>query len=143
MSYKFEGSKYEETKGMDIKDIAKLVRADIKKVFPDVKVSVRIDRYSGGQSLDVTIKEAPYFVNNPERIKAQTNSDGSINWQRDISRFANYSEAGTQLIKGIESILNQYNFDDSESQVDYFRVRFYSSVRLGRELEESERARSV
>lgn len=88
------GSKYEETKDLDIAEVAKLVRKDLAALKLPVKPSVRISRYSGGQSLDVSVK----MERNPE------------------------------VAKKIRAILDSYNFDESDSQSDYFCVRFYGHV---------------
>lgn len=36
------------------KEVAKIVRADLKRLYPGVKFSVRTDNYAGGASIDVT-----------------------------------------------------------------------------------------
>lgn len=135
---KFEGSKLQETKNMDIKEIAKLVRKEIKAKFPTIKTSVTIDRYSMGQSLDVRILEVPFQVVNPEHVKECFNADGSYN-NMSTPRASRLTEAGKNLIETIEGIVNQYNFDDSDTQTDYFHKRFYSSTQLAHSLEESQR----
>lgn len=104
-NYQTVGAKYEEVENMDIKDIAKLVRKDIKEAFPNTnyKFSVRIERFSMGRSLKV-------YVNNtglmPRSVQAST------------------------IESKIQEIVDQYNFDDSDWLSDYSHVNFYSSVRL-------------
>jgi hypothetical protein len=100
MAYHTIGAKYQQVKDMDIADIAKLIRQDIKEQYPAAsKSSVRIERYSMGQSLYVVIKGIN--ATHAERVK-----------------------------KGIKQIVEAYNFDDSDSMTDYFHVNFYSDVRL-------------
>ncbi len=48
------GNKYEQFKSMDIKEIAKFIRNDLKQ-FKDCKFSVSIQRYSGGRSVHVKL----------------------------------------------------------------------------------------
>ncbi len=48
-----------QTVYVDTKDTAKLVRAKLKKVFPQTKFGVKISRYSGGSSIDVTWTDGP------------------------------------------------------------------------------------
>lgn len=103
MSYHTIGINYEETKDLDIKEIAKLVRRDIKQAYPTFKTSVRIERYSMGQSLNVTIQ-------NTDTIRR--------------------SEAANAIEKAIKNIVDAYNFDDSDSASDYFHVRFYSHIKV-------------
>ena len=44
---------------LSARDTAKLVRAALKKAFPDQKFSVRSDTYSGGASIDVSWADGP------------------------------------------------------------------------------------
>ena len=44
---------------IDVVDVAKLVRRSLKKNFPDIRFSVRSERYSGGASILVTWREGP------------------------------------------------------------------------------------
>lgn len=50
-------STYVPPRWIDTRDVAKLVRAFLKREHPGVKFSVRIDRYAGGSSVRVS---APY-----------------------------------------------------------------------------------
>ena len=44
---------------IDVVEVARLVRCSLKKNFPDVKFSVRSNRYAGGASIHVTWKAGP------------------------------------------------------------------------------------
>src|SRR4051794_8243529 len=44
---------------IDTRDCAKLVRMKLKTEFPGTKFSVRIDRYSGGSSVNVSWTDGP------------------------------------------------------------------------------------
>ena len=57
-----KGSKYQVTKDLDIVEIAKLVRKDIKVKLPAIKTSTRVDKYSMGCSINVEILEAPIVL---------------------------------------------------------------------------------
>jgi hypothetical protein len=94
------GSKYEEVKGMDIKDIAKLIRADLKRELPELKTSVRIERYSMGRSCNVHVTMDKYPTHE----------------EQDPIRTT------------IRKITDQYNYDNSDPMTDYFNVSFYSNV---------------
>lgn len=48
-----------ERHSIDTADVAKLVRKDLKEHFPKVKFSVRIERYAGGSSINVSWKNGP------------------------------------------------------------------------------------
>ena len=45
------GAKF--NKDLDVADVAKLIRKDLKAAFPAAKFSVRIERYSMGQRINV------------------------------------------------------------------------------------------
>ncbi len=105
------GSKYEETEDFDIKDIAKLVRKEIREKvkggeFPQGKYSVRIDRFPGGQSLDVDIT----LLDTKSTKKAR--------------------KTEKDLIKNVESIVNQYNFYAGNAMIDYWFGRFFDKVQV-------------
>jgi hypothetical protein len=118
----FIGSNYEKTKNMDIKEIAKLIREELDIYFSDWKFSVKISRYSGGQSLTVYIKDMPYTPFSEEVDLAYKNNTQSRN---DL-----YNQKYLKDYKKIQSIVDQYNMDDSDVQTDYFHSRFYGFVNL-------------
>lgn len=120
------GSKYKS--GLDITEIAKLVRADIKAAIaegslPKLKTSVRISRYSGGQSLDVCVTDCSVDVINDAYV--------AFELEHGINVY-NPERWNTQVGKNIDSrlrsIVEQYNYDRSDAQTDYFDVNFYSEV---------------
>lgn len=117
MKINTEEQKGEETKNFNIKDIAKLVRKDLKETFgKDFKFSVTISHYSMGQSLNISILTSPRNYLNPIRVK-DTNSDESI-----------YIKEGFEVLDKVESIVNQFNYDNSDSMTNYFDVNFYSNI---------------
>lgn len=101
--YHTVGSKYEETENLDIKEIAKLVRKDIKSAFPTFKFSVTIERYAMGQALHVVAKDT------------------------GIDR---HTEEGKAFVQALRQITDQYNYDDSDTMQDYHHVRFYCHPRI-------------
>lgn len=131
------GAKYDHTHTMDIADIAKQVREDIKlarkiaklTVEPgalatrdalanapaQMKFGVRISRFSGGCALDVRIKNVP-----ADWWTERTDDRG------DTGKFA------TAALKGVaaelKQIMDAYNHDGSDLLTDYFDVRFYGHV---------------
>lgn len=132
----FVGSRY--TSGQDIADIAKILRAEFRlrrkmaKKTPDtnptapaildpigdlpddIKISVTIDRFSGGQAIDIRLKNVPDDWFTTEQ------------WHGHPTRRA------TPRLKAVAQELNNavqaFNFDGSDSQIDYFHVNFYSHV---------------
>lgn len=125
--FKWEGAKFHETRNMDIAEIAKLIRKEIREKHKGVKCSVRIDRFAGGQAIRVTIKEAPFRCFNP---LYDNGTDSGRDWLTPEARA---------LVKSIEAIRAQYNFDDSDGMVDYFHVRYYGSTEIDWALKKAER----
>lgn len=62
----WKGEKYETTKDLSTTEIAKLIRKEIKECFPNIKVSVRTQYFSGGSSIDVYITNAGFKPINPQ-----------------------------------------------------------------------------
>lgn len=102
-TYKFEGSKYRETRDLPMIEICKLVRADLKEVYPDFKFSVRKGMATYTSTLDVYVKNYP-------------------------PGYEPGSEPAKEMIKEVKTIVNAYNMDDSDAMTDYFHVRFYDHV---------------
>lgn len=111
MAYHTIGSKYDRQ--LDITDIAKLVRKELKEVYPNNKHSVRIERFAGGESITV-----------------ETTVDFPV-WQHDERGYRDgRTPMASEMQAKISAIVNAYNFDDSDSMTDYFHVNFYSSINL-------------
>jgi hypothetical protein len=133
------GEKYQ--KGLDIAEIAKLVRKDIRAAIksgnlPEIRTSVRISRYSGGQSLNVEIKGVPdgFVIHNPEWVRF------SLENPHIVPRIPRYSEKSRDVEKTLERIVSAYNHDGSETMIDYFDVNFYAHVGWSYELEAEDKA---
>ena len=131
------------TKYMDIKDIAKNVRKQLNTEFPKCKWSVRIQRYSGGQSLGVYLMGAPFKVFAiPKTINgydngghAQLNKYQLLDKYPDNKRICNgrylTKKAWTVLKRACE-IMDADNWDRSDIMVDYFDVNYYSDISIGK-----------
>jgi hypothetical protein len=110
------GTKYEP--GRDLKETAKLVRKELKATFgPAWKFGVRLSRYSMGQSLDVSIKEAPCRLVDLE----------------------GYTQAGLLAVDTVQKILDDYNRQDIDSQTDYYNVAFWGNVQVDFQLRKRQR----
>ncbi|MFE0778076.1 hypothetical protein [Streptomyces sp. NPDC058861] len=132
------GDKYEQVKNMRLPDIAKLMRADIKiarkvgtksstpgalaAIDPlgdmpkEIRVSVTSEYFSGGGAIRMRVKNIPIewgFVQEQDRW-------GDMRWVP--------SAAFAAVLTDLEVIHQAYNFDGSDSQVDYYHVNFYGSV---------------
>jgi hypothetical protein len=137
------GSKY--NRDLTITDIAKEIRKDLK-VFKDTyKFSVKVTRYTGGRNISVTIKDCVKDeiyktcwdeLDNKQRVfildklgedwfknKTVQELDNMAKLQSMYNRF--YNQSMLDDIAKIDSIVNAYNYDDSDTQTDYFDVNFY------------------
>ncbi len=109
--------------------ISKLIRKDIKtaiksEFLPDAKYSVRTQNYAGGSSININIKEMPYPVHDLDFLIWTNDHPHEMN-PRWASRW---TEAAQRVLWTVEAIGNQFNFDKSDSQIDYFFVNFYLHV---------------
>lgn len=133
------GSKYAETKDLDIIEVAKLIKKELRSEMSEVKWSVRTSRYSGGQSINVKIKDCPadFKIYNPEWLR-EVNETG-----RSPYRVEKYTKAAQELLKVTERIVEAYNFDGSETMVDYFDVRFYKHIDFDRKFEKQRQEKEL
>jgi hypothetical protein len=122
---KTTGTKYEATKELDIKEIAKLIRADIKAMIktgelPAGKYAVTISRYSMGQSLTIRVTDLPF----PVRVEGYT-----INTPHTRAKPWFTPEA-VCLEEDLDAILQAYNQKETDWQSDYCNTHFFGHVNL-------------
>lgn len=126
--------------GRNIADAAKLVRADIKAAIAagllpaGLKTSVRIDRYSMGQSLNVKITACPGVV-----VASVARVRFDLEHPRDFTRLPLLSAEATRIVETIRAIVAAYNYDRSDAMYDHFDVSFYGSVDFEHGLQEASR----
>ncbi len=163
---------------MDIKDIAKIIRSQFRKKFPNYKISVKISRFSGGESLtakvwmhlsdlmpkDQFVKQASetpwnyshgYWFGYPDangrwqNIPAENLYNMSMeekieifdryydyyinHYTNDEYADINYGAEPIPLLydeplKYVKGLIDSFNYDDSNSMVDYFNVNFYDHI---------------
>lgn len=115
---RFQGSKFQATKGMDLRDIAKMVRSEIKTAIKSgalpagIKASVTIDRYSGGQSLRVKLSG----------IDHRSGASFGVEPKYWLTRDAYAAESLC------DEIVSAYNRTERDAHTDYSNARFYSSI---------------
>jgi hypothetical protein len=121
------GEKYQ--RGMDVAEIAKRIRGDIKAAvrvgrLPIARYSVRIERYSMGRSVNVTLDQVPFQIPNEARVRRDVFEPYTFH----PVELLLHSEEARALLAAVEDIVKAYNFDGSDSQSDHFNVNFYSDV---------------
>ena len=135
---------------MDIKTIAKEVRKQLKAEFPEHKYSVTIDRFSGGQSLDVHLMAGPDNpfdgdVMHQSRYDGDTCSPQGGNAQLNhhyitqnnftdkwVSNGIILTEPAAKMLIRVVEIANKRNWNRSDCQVDYFDVNFWFHIGIGK-----------
>lgn len=124
----FVGTKYDFN--MDVKDVAKLLRADIKKAvklnhLPAGNYSVKIDRYSMGQSINVRASELTGQDGNPVQIHEPAFLREFLKTGYCSHQINRHTPEGTRIKHLLEEMLQAYNRDRSDMMTDYFDVKFY------------------
>jgi hypothetical protein len=142
-----------ETRGKNYKgwrnaaDITKDIRRDIKDAIKTgalpsgLKVSVTCDNYSMGRSIYCTVKAVPEWF--------RVYNYKWLLWYRD-NPHACWDEGpdvrtktADRLISKLKAIVNSYNRDNSDSQVDYFDRDFYEHVDFGDECEKADKTKQL
>ena len=147
-----EGKNYDPDLG--IKDISKRLKAQFKKEFPKCKFSVQIQRYSMGQSLHISLMEAPFEAIICDRVsnwddkgwktcvkKPNENNHASLNQYsfNDSYEKEEGNSNGTLLTRQawdvmarVTKLTQSFNFDDSDGMIDYFHTNFYLHLNIGK-----------
>jgi len=153
--YGWEGKRYDRS--LDIKDIAKIVRSELKKGFPTCKFSVTLERYSMGQSLHIALMEAPFeailkkgsIINNEfvsvqdqgyeYTAYAQLNQytfkydyENALHSIPGWNNGAQLSREAWDVMTGAYKLTNSFNYDDSDGMIDYFDTNFYLHLNIGK-----------
>jgi hypothetical protein len=125
-------------------EIAKEVRAALKKELPGWKFSVTTHNFSMGSSITLSLMEGPEEVlagwaegwQQGSRYAQLNHYTWLYNHSRD---FLDYSSNGYYLTplgfgvmgKAVQ-ILSRHHWDRSEIQTDYFCCNFYMHVQIGK-----------
>ena len=142
-------------------DIAKGIKQQLKKEYPYCKFSIQTEYYSMGCSLHISIIETDFKIIKPFEdlsefaINRYTKEDGYRTIEdlkklqerkhHQLSCFIDseynpdfwnngifLTEQGYNLIKRIIELTNKFNWDDSDTQTDYFDVKFYTHLNIGK-----------
>ena len=132
-----------------VKDIAATVRQNLKNEFPTCKFSVTV---KDGRSLMVALMEAPFkiFEKDVDVYGNNINGKSSLNHyylKHEYVEQCHYhtgqivhrcnggvfltAKAWDMLIRVYE-IANAENWDESDSQTDYFNCNYYLNMRIGK-----------
>jgi hypothetical protein len=149
----WEGSNYKL--GLGIAEIAKVVRKELKIEFPKCTFSVRIERYAGGQSLNVHLMSGPFTAIRCEydhnhatnekterpcdkqhtQLNEYTFNDGYAEtmWKpAGYNNGAGLTEEAWKAMHYVKRLCASFNFNDSDAQIDYFHTNFYMHLNIGK-----------
>ena len=131
----WEGEKYNGNKWLTSTEIAKAIRKDLKKAFPDCKFSIRKKDFAGGGSITVSLMMAPFKViekanDEYDKTYCQINNYCLDKYLLPDSVLQLTPQA-VDLLKKVTEIAQAYNYSDCDSQIDYFDVNFYFHLEIG------------
>jgi hypothetical protein len=127
--YKFVGSNYT---GLPVKETAAEIRKHLRTRFPEVKFSITSDY----NSISITIKSSPYC-----NKKLEYHPDIRPHQYRDYE--ARENPELTAIYNYCEKLLSSYNFDDSDSQTDYFHCHYYDHMYIDRDYIQTEQTEAI
>lgn len=127
-----EGRLYRQNENLGIKEIAANVRKALKGKYPDCTFSVTISRYSGGQSLSISLMAAPFdvFTDAVDEYTKKSQHDQVNHYY--IGESNRYTEKAKEVLLFANRAANDYNFDDSDGMIDYFHTNFYLHLNIGK-----------
>ena len=149
----YKGIKYNSN--LTTTEIAKLIREQLKKEFPNCKFSIRTEYFSCGSSITISLMKCPFkvvmdyeeipeeafLIYNKEQIKyfyqkkyAQL-SEHYFEYEYEPNKWNNgvfLTKKGYELLKRVVEIVKQYQRVESDIQTDYYNTNFYFHLELGK-----------
>ena len=150
----------QEKNNLGTTEISKLIKQQFKKEFPSCKFSVSSSYYSGGSSISVylmesnikiikdfeDISESTLFGYESRNYTKEQIKDFQNNKHHQLNQYTlredfnedNWcngvflTEEGFKLLKRVVEIVDYYNYDESDSQTDYYCVNFSFHIGLGK-----------
>jgi len=113
-------------KSLFITDIAKNIRTYAKEIYPTCKFSITTERFTGGSSMCVVLREAPQDVFVPEFDEGyKCLNEYHLEHEKDLNEY------GLSMMSDINEQIKAYHYEDSDPMTDYFRTNFYYSIYVG------------
>lgn len=131
---------------MSIKDIAQIIRKEIKKAYPNIKASVRMRDYT---AITISLMSAPFNAfETPDESKLITGDhfkrDNQMKrweyiFENGHSQVNHYyldddvtlTKEAKDFLKFASNLADYFNYDDSDSMTDYFSSNFYLTLEIG------------
>ena len=148
-----------EKLSISLKDIAKTIREQLKKEFPLCKFSIRTEYYSGGCSLHINLMQSNFKVVRDYKSLTESEKYNYLSGrseeqlrsmqEKGYHQLSSYTlreefktdvwnngvfltEQGHNLFKRVQAMSDYFNWDDSDAQIDYFDVKFYLHLSIGK-----------
>jgi len=146
----WQGVNYEL--GLDCKKIAKLIRKELKQLYPSYKFSVTskynhlsvymiqapIQPFENDENIDYKLLEMQSNHLTAKELQIQLDnyrtgvySGYSVN-QYHIENSYMLTTKSKEIFAKINELLNSFNYDDSDIQTDYFSTKFYVDLGIGK-----------
>ena len=125
--YGWKGEKYGSTQNLPRKEVAKRIKKEIEAKFPKLGVSVRSEFFSNGSAINIKVVSVPAGF---RIMRKEVNAYGNASYP--------YMDAAKALLEALQRIANQYRYDDSDGQIDYFNTNFYCTPEFAWELRSKE-----
>lgn len=135
-----EGANYQATKNLSLKEVTALIRKEARETVAEwnakngdigtVKVSVTMPHY-GAIDADLKVDGLVYGL-----YKEYGDIAFAQRLRERVDDIASLGERFLPLVKlyelrdAIEAIRYQYNYNESDPQIDYFSVRYYGSTTI-------------
>lgn len=127
----WEGNNYDNN--LDIKNIAKIVREYLKEKYPKYKFSITIERYSGGQSMTISLISSPVNIFTESYLKKENVNKGYAQLNKYyLNTDERLTEDAVKMFEEIKELIDSYNYDDSDAMIDYFDTNFYWHLHIGK-----------
>lgn len=145
-SIKFQGTKYEATKDLPVKQLAALIRADVRAAVKDgrlpelnpsggkIKYSIRYRTASMSRAIDVEVSNWGETRQARAYVDRGNGAGFGPDWQTDPDTgeaFMSWMNPRTRKASRIlDELHGAYQQDRSDSMTDYFHVRYYGHVQI-------------
>ena len=146
--HSWKGINYD--RDLTTKDISKLVRKELKALYPDCKFSITTD-YNQINVCLMSADNTPFEIDNNidyNLLACRDNWRNAEQLQNDFESIRRESylqvnhfhiktasllnEKSKELFTMIKDILDSFNFNDSDCYTDYFHSNFYVNLAVGK-----------
>lgn len=130
-----------------VNDITDIIRGFCKKAYPECKFSVSKRHHN---AISIALMSAPYQVfATPDEANIPLGRHGT---NEEIMKWWKYAidkghhtvnhyyieddfrlnDKGREIVRFLNNVCVAYNYDDSDSMVDYFDTNFYYDIAIGK-----------